>query len=226
MTAIERTKWMDNREVQQLRTVTQAWAITDKAAGRVQGILTWAVVDAAMLTGLRVSELSRLNVGDVDVKRGLLQVTRSKRRDAKPEALAIPHELVQHLRDFIEWKSDAEQDTSPDAPLFVGKRGNRLTVSGLQRVWKRAIHKAGLPDEYSIHSARHTVAVALLRRTANLRHVQKQLGHSDPSTTANMYADVSFEDMQNGMSGVYNNGHNGTDAASQASHDSAVEQAH
>ena len=44
----------------------------------------------------------------------------------------------------------------------------------------------------------------LLRKTKNLRHVQKQLGHASPATTANMYADVSFEDMQDGVAGLYN----------------------
>ena len=72
------------------------------------------------------------------------------------------------------------------------------------QVWKSAIKRAGLPRELSIHSARHTMAVHLLRKTGNLRQVQKQLGHASPATTANMYADVSFEDMKAGVSGLYN----------------------
>jgi hypothetical protein len=70
-------------------------------------------------------------------------------------------------------------------------------------MWKAAIKSAGLPKEISIHCARHTVAVHLLRKTRNLRQVQKQLGHADPIITANMYADVTFEDMQKGISGLY-----------------------
>ena len=87
-------------------------------------------------------------------------------------------------------------------PLFVGCRGP-LTAQGLQRIWKAAVRRAGLPAELSIHSARHTLAVHLLRKTGNLRQVPKQLGHSSPATTANMYADVSFEDMQTGVTGLY-----------------------
>jgi len=71
------------------------------------------------------------------------------------------------------------------------------------QVWKTAVKRAGLPKELSIHSARHTLAVHLLRKTGNLRQVQKQLGHASPATTANLYADVSFEDMQAGVTGVY-----------------------
>ena len=62
---------------------------------------------------------------------------------------------------------------------------------------------AGLPKELSIHSARHTIAVHLLKKTCNLRQVQKQLGHSSPTTTANLYADISFTDMQAGVTGLY-----------------------
>ena len=47
------------------------------------------------------------------------------------------------------------------------------------------------------------MAVHLLKKTGNLRQVQKQLGHASPATTANMYADISFEDMQNGVTGLY-----------------------
>ena len=84
----------------------------------------------------------------------------------------------------------------------MGERGP-LSVQGLQQIWKRAIWDAGLPSDLSIHSARHTVAVHLLRKTRNLRQVQKQLGHASPATTANMYADVPFEDMQAGIEGLY-----------------------
>ena len=201
-TAIERTKYMDVRETEQLRTVTEAWSITDMGAGRRQGVLTWMVVDTALLTGLRVSELAKIRVGDFDPRRSLIQVSRHKRRDPTKEPLAIPPKLVKHLKEFIAWKELLGQSTGDKKPLFVGKRGP-LSVQGFQQLWKRAIDKAGLPHTLSIHSARHTVAVQLLKKTKNLRQVQKQLGHTDPATTANMYADVSFEDMKSGLTDLY-----------------------
>ena len=202
MAPVDRSKYMDADEAQRLRTVTEAWAITDLRAGRVRGPLVWAVVDAAMLTGLRVSELARLTVGDFDAKRGALRVWRHKRSEPKQETLAIPDDLVEHLKAFIAWKGQVDQPTGKGDALFVGKRGP-LTAQGLMQVWKTAVKRAGLPKELSIHSARHTLAVHLLRKTGNLRQVQKQLGHASPATTANLYADVSFEDMQAGVTGVY-----------------------
>lgn len=202
MAPIERTKYMDEDEAKRLRTVTEAWAITDLQAGRLRGPLVWAVVDVAMLTGLRVSEMARLTLGDLDLKRGALRVWRHKRKPHKQETLAISPQLVEHLTHFVAWKEQVGQATSKGSPLFVGKRGP-LTPQGLGRLWKVAIKRAGLPKALSIHCAHHTMAVHLLRKTRNLRQVQKQLGHADPATTANLYADVSFEDMQAGVTALY-----------------------
>ena len=146
--------------------------------------------------------LARLTVGDIDLRRKALRVWRHKRRDQKQETLAINAMLAKHLKEFIAWKKLIGEPVDDAAPLFSGKRG-ALTASGLQQLWKRAIEDASLPKELSIHSARHTVAVHLLRKTANLRLVQKQLGHASPTVTANMYADVSFEDMQAGLEDLY-----------------------
>jgi integrase len=203
---------MSADEVRQLRTVTEACAIVDLKAGRVNGVLGWMVVDLALSTGLRVSEIAKVNVEDIDLKRGLVTVSRSKKRKkVKPEPLALGKDLADHLRDYLAWRScriaDMDRQYKLDlsaaaGPLFIGCRG-ALTAQGLQRIWKRAIGKASLPAELSIHSARHTLAVHLLKRTGNLRQVQKQLGHSSPTITAAMYADVTFEDMQAGVSGLY-----------------------
>jgi integrase len=200
--AVDREKYMDMEEVKQLRTVTEARSIVDLKKGRVGGPLAWMVIDLATSTGLRVSEMAALKMRDIDLKRGAISIVRRKRKNRKKETLAISKELKQHLQQFIDWKKDLDQPTKPGSKLFVGGKGN-LTAQGLQRIWKAAVKRAGLPKEITIHCARHTIAVHLLKKTGNLRQVQKQLGHSSPATTANMYADISFEDMQNGLNGLY-----------------------
>ncbi len=199
---MDRTRYMDEREVKLLRATAENRALRDLKAGRKGGVLGWMVVDLALSTGLRVSEMAGLRVGDFDARRKALRVTRLKRRTPEVETIAVGEELTEHLRQFIEWKRTVDEPTGRTAALLVGKRGP-LTAYGLQRIWKRAIRDAELPKELSIHTARHTLAVHLLRRTGNLRQVQKQLGHASPVTTANMYADVAFEDMQAGLNGLY-----------------------
>jgi len=179
---------------------------------RIGGVLGWAVVDAALSTGLRVSKIAALKVGDVDLKRSCLKVKRLKRKQPVIETLAIGANLAEHLSEFIKWKATVDQPTGKGEALFVGKRGP-LTAQGLQQIWKRAIRDADLPKELSIHCARHTLATHLLRKTKNLRQVQKQLGHASPATTANMYADVSFDEMKDGLTGLYDGRPRKTSAA-------------
>ncbi len=191
---IDREKYMNADEVKQLRTVTEARAIVDLRKGRITGVTVWMVVDLALATGLRVSELAAIQIKDIDLKRGFIKVRRKKRKKKIVDSLAISPDLIKHLKEYIEDRAAGK--------LFVGERGD-LTRYGLQQIWKSAVKRAGLPKELSIHSARHTMAVHLLKKTGNLRQVQKQLGHASPATTANMYADISFEDMQNGVTNLY-----------------------
>ena len=193
---IDRNKYMDMKEVKQLRTVTEARKITDLKAGRIGGVRAWMLLDLALSTGLRVSEMAALKIKDIDLKRDCLSVARLKRKKRAKETLALGKDIALHLKEYI-----ADMDLKKGS-LFVGSRGS-LTAQGLQRIWKRSVKLAGLPKELSIHSARHTIAVHLLKKTGNLRQVQKQLGHASPATTANMYADISFEDMQDGVTGLY-----------------------
>jgi site-specific recombinase XerD len=209
--SVDREKYMSVEEVRTLRTVTEARSVMDLRAGRVNGVLAWMVVDIALSTGLRVSEIAALDVEDIDLKRGCLKVVRVKKKRKTKETLAVGKELVDHLRQFLTWRSARIGSVdrayrkglaAAKGPLFIGSRGP-LTSGGLQKIWHQAVERANLPKELSIHSARHTMAVHLLKRTGNLRQVQKQLGHSSPATTANLYADVPFEDMQAGLSGLY-----------------------
>src|SRR6056297_3620206 len=170
MVAVERQKYLDGDEVTRLRTVTQARAITDLAAGRTTGVVNWMVVDLALGTGLRVSEMARITHADIDLRRGFLRAWRMKRRNPSTETIALGKDLIDHLKEFIEWKSLVGQETGDDSPLLVGKRGP-LTDRGLQQIWKSCCKSAGLPKELSIHAARHTLAVHLLAKTQNLRMV-------------------------------------------------------
>ncbi len=199
---IDRQKYMDMGEVKQLRTVTETRSMVDLKKGCVGGPLAWMVVDLALSTGLRVSEMAALKMKDIDLKREGISVVRLKRKKKKKETLAIGKDLKKHIQQFIMFKKTLDQPVKPTSSFFMGSRGP-LTAQGLQRIWKAAVKRAGLPKEITIHCARHTIAVHLLKKTGNLRQVQKQLGHASPATTANMYADISFEDMQNGVNGLY-----------------------
>jgi integrase len=158
----------------------------------------WLLVDLATQTGLRVSELASLRPKDFDFDLSAVYVVRVKKREKpSPELLPLSPEVSEHVLQYI-----SEFKCHPDLPIWVGQRG-RWTKRGLQQSWKACCKKAGLSPRISIHAARHTMAVKLLRESKSLRMVQKQLGHSSPETTAKMYADVTFEDQQAALANLF-----------------------
>lgn len=191
---MDRRKYLSELEVKLLRQSTANWASADLLAGRLTGPHVWMVVDLALRTGLRVSEMTAIRIEDIDLKRKFITVTRRKKKTKVTESLPISDGLTKHLKDYINGRTKG--------PLFIGQRGP-LTKSGMQQVWKSAIRRANLPKEYSIHCARHTLATILLKESGNLRKVQKRLGHTSPVTTANMYADVTDDDMMESLNNLY-----------------------
>jgi integrase len=153
-----------------------------------------------MHSGLRVSEIAALQIRDVNLKNGnnYLFVRQGKR--GKDRDVAIDAALANHLKEFIKNKELWSQTNGPDAFLFSGNKGRGITPTALTVSFSLAVNEARLRPEanpgerLSIHSARHSYAVLLYKRTGNnLRYVQRQLGHSDINMTA-LYADIDPED--------------------------------
>ena len=102
-TVIDRTKYLSKDEVKQLRTVTEAKAIVDLKKGREKGVMSWMLTDIALSTGLRVSELSAIQIQHIDFKRGCISVTRLKRKKKAKESMPLGKDLIQHLKEYIKW---------------------------------------------------------------------------------------------------------------------------
>ncbi len=153
------------------------------------------LVHLAFYTGLRVSEIADLEIGDLFLK-GIsdmyLIVRHGKGRGEKGKKrdVYLDREIVKHIREYIDYKKKVlDQSVGIDAPFFASNGGKKFTTTGLYLSFKKALKAANIPQHYSIHSARHTYATMLLAKTNNLRFVQKQLGHSSINMTA-LYADV------------------------------------
>jgi integrase/recombinase XerD len=142
------------------------------------------VRDAAMIylmyaSGLRVSELVSLKVGDVDTKSGLVSALgKGGKRRLVPVGLAALDRVDAYLRDVRPTVARPGETV-----LFVSPRGGPLTRQGFWKLLKAYARVAGIRTPLSPHKLRHSFATHLLRHGADLRAVQAMLGHADLGTT-------------------------------------------
>jgi integrase len=154
-------------------------------------------------SGLRFGELTGLNVEDVDVEARRIRVRRSitqvggrlvegnPKSDAGRRSVPIPERLVPALK--------ARLDSRPrGAPAITSPRGSRLGLENWKRSvnWKTAITKIGR-DKMRVHDLRHTYASLSRRAGADLRLLQKAMGHASITVTAHTYADLFDDELDN-----------------------------
>lgn len=138
-----------------------------------------AVVEVLYCGGIRVGEMQKLDLTDVDLGSGVLHV-RGKRKKERLAFLGAP------ARSAVERYLALRQVTlGPIASeaLFVNNRGGRLSVRGLERVVDGQLKLAGLAGRGTPHTLRHSFATHMLDAGADLRSVQELLGHADLATT-------------------------------------------
>ncbi|MGD0756273.1 MAG: tyrosine-type recombinase/integrase [Bacteroidales bacterium] len=192
---ITREKFFDLQERNAILKTSEKRANADKAKGRVTWPIRYMLVHLALNSGLRVSEIAKLKIEDLklSIKPSYIFVRNGKRR--KSRDVYIDLELTKHLQEFILQKKNWNQSIEPLAPLFFGQGGQHSTTTALYISFKQAVREAGLRDDLTIHSARHSYATLLYYKTKDLRAVQKQLGHSSLNMTT-LYADIMPEENE------------------------------
>jgi integrase len=211
-----RTKFPPMRPTMHIYLTAPEVAVLAKARGE-QG----DVVLILAYTGLRFGELTGLNVEDVDLAARRIRVRRSITQvggrlvEGNPKSKAgcrsvpIPERLMPMLKARIDGRP-------PEAVAIASPRGSRL---GLEN-WKRSVHwreaiKVVCHDKLRVHDLRHTYASLSRRAGADLRLLQKAMGHASITVTAHTYADLfddelddiasaldSLDDLQDGNIGA------------------------
>jgi integrase/recombinase XerC len=144
------------------------------------GLRDRAILETLYSAGLRVSELTGLDLGDLDLDSGLATV----RGKGKRERLALlgPQSLAA-VRRWLEARAALPQAARGRAALFLNKNGTRLTTRSVGRLLAKYLAQAGLDTRASPHSLRHSFATHLLDRGADIRSVQELLGHRSLGNT-------------------------------------------
>lgn len=131
--------------------------------------------------GLRLQEGVRLQVGDIDGERLVLQVRGGKGN--KDRYVPLPPRSLEWLRDF--WRSHRHPTWRFPSPHHTEACSDRpMDESGVQRALRAALQESGVTKAATVHTLRHSWATHLLEAGVNLRTIQGYLGHASPTTTA------------------------------------------
>ncbi len=160
--------------------------------------------DAAMIAllyaaGLRVSELVGLRMHELNLREDLV---RTIGKGSKERIIPVAPLAVHLVRRYIdEARPEFERYPDEDA-IFLTRLGRPFSRGGFWAMLKEYVRLAGLPEDTSPHTLRHSFATHLLSGGANLRAIQEMLGHANLATTE-IYTHVSTEDLRR----VYDEAH-------------------
>ena len=130
-------------------------------------------------TGIRVSELIGLNVGDINLSAGFIRC-RSKDKERIVPILEFVREKILHYIGLIERQNIC---ISPEKALFLTHKGKRISRTEVYRTVRDELEKAGVQGKKSPHVLRHTFATHLLNGGADMREIQELLGHASLQAT-------------------------------------------
>lgn len=167
-------------DIESAASALEFLSIRANEEGSPQSLRDWAMVETLYGSGIRVSELVGLDIGDVDQNRHTLRVI-GKGNKERVVPIGIP--ALNAINKWLnEGRSELQNENSDNA-LFLGSRGKRIDQRVVREIVYEAVQSLGNNKKLGPHALRHSAATHLLEGGADLRTVQEILGHSSLATT-------------------------------------------
>ncbi len=137
-----------------------------------------AVLSVFLYTGLRVSELVNLEIGDVDFEENIIYVHAGK--GDKDRIVVMPDICKDHIKSYMRERIKIRSNNNY---LFISNKKTKFNTSTVERMVKRVAENSGITKKVTPHVLRHTFATSILRNGGDIRFIQQILGHSSLATT-------------------------------------------
>lgn len=156
------------------------------------GLRDRSILETMYATGLRVSELINLKLGDLHLTMHLIQTIG---KGDKERIIPISDVAIDWLNQYLtEVRPNLQAKSSNNDYVYLNARGNHLTRQSIWQMLKKYVTKTNITKDIHPHTLRHSFATHLLENGADLRIVQEILGHSDISTTQ-IYTHISHQHL-------------------------------
>ncbi|MFH1281920.1 MAG: tyrosine recombinase XerC [Candidatus Omnitrophota bacterium] len=172
------------------RLIESAFAKTPKD---ISGLRDRAILEVFYSSGLRISELVGLNLGDVDFISGILKI---RGKGKKERIVPIGETALAAVKKYLEKRNKQTE------AVFLNNHYRRITTRGVRYLVVKYLNASGTKPGVSAHTFRHSFATHLLNHGADLRTVQELLGHANLSSTQ-IYTHLTTDKLKS----VYDKAH-------------------
>jgi len=188
-------RWLDRREqATLLREAERAVNSAVTAPARLQAVRDYSIVLLLLNTGLRISELCALTLSDLELSDRKGKVIVRQGKGSKRREIPLNQTARQAIRGWLEVRPPTAE------ALFVGRRGEALTPSGVHRCLAALARRAGI-EHLSPHTLRHTFTKNLVDSGVGLERVAALLGHANLNTTR-VYVTPGQRDLERAVEGL------------------------
>ncbi len=178
------------RKLPKTLDVDQLTGLLEAGADSLLEIRDLAMFELFYSSGLRLSEMSALDLTDLDLPDNTLTVRKGK--GGKARVLPVGRKAVTAIENWLQQRAVKAVATEP--ALFISTRGTRLGLRSIELRLEQWCKKKGIAEHIHPHMLRHSFASHLLESSQDLRAVQELLGHSNISTTQ-IYTHLDFQHL-------------------------------